>query len=66
MAPVLAELGGRSVGVDALFVRRRQGPSTPVAVGSERKPCGAWLAWAIADRAVVITAGLVDATYRRV
>ena len=51
MAPVLAELGGRSVDVDALFVRRRQGPSTPVAV-------------AIADRAVVITPGLVDARYR--
>jgi hypothetical protein len=51
MAPVLAELGGRSVDVDALFVRRRQGPSTPVAV-------------AIADRAVVVTPGLVDARYR--
>lgn len=51
MAPVLAELGGRSVDVDALFVRHRQGPSTPVAV-------------AIADRAVVVTPGLVDARYR--
>lgn len=51
MAPVLAELGGRGVDVDALFVRRRQGPSTPVAV-------------AIADRAVVVTPGLVDAAYR--
>lgn len=51
MAPVLAELRGRGVDVDALFVRRRQGPSTPVAV-------------AIADRAVVVTPGLVDATYR--
>lgn len=51
MAPALAELGGRGVGVDALFVRRRQGPSTPVAV-------------AIADRAAVVTPGLVDATYR--
>ncbi|KAB2811046.1 hypothetical protein F9L07_03700 [Pimelobacter simplex] len=51
MAPVLAELGGRGVDVDALFVRRRQGPSAPVAV-------------AIADRAVVVTPGLVDAAYR--
>ena len=53
MAPVLAELRGRDVDVDvdALFVRRRQGPSTPVSV-------------AIADRAVVITPRLVDATYR--
>ncbi len=51
MALVLAELGGRGVDVAALFVRRRQGPSTPVAV-------------AIADRAVVVTPGLVDATYR--
>jgi hypothetical protein len=50
MAPVLAELGGRGVDVDALFVRRRQGPSTPVAV-------------AIADRAVVVSPGLVEATY---
>ena len=51
MAPVLAELGGRGVDVGALFVRRRQGPSTPVAV-------------AIADRAVVVTPGLVEAMYR--
>jgi len=51
MAPVLAELGRRGVDVAALFVRRRQGPSTPVAV-------------AVADRAVVVTPGLVDATYR--
>ena len=51
MAPVLAELGGRDVDVDAVFVRRRQGPSTPVAV-------------AIADRAVVVTPGLVAARYR--
>jgi len=51
MTPMLVELGGRGVDVDALFVRRRQGPSTPVAV-------------AIAHRAVVVTPGLVDATYR--
>lgn len=51
MAPVLGELGGRGVDVDALFVRWRQGPSTPVAV-------------AIADRAVVVTPRLVDAVYR--
>ena len=51
MAPVLAELRDRGVDVDALFVRRRQGPSTPVAV-------------AIADRAVVVTPGLVEAMYR--
>lgn len=51
IAPVLGELGGRGVDVDALFVRRRQGPSTPVAV-------------AIADRAVVVTPRLVDAVYR--
>ena len=51
MAPVLADLGARGVAVDALYVRRRQGPSTPVAV-------------AIAGRAVVVTPGLVDATYR--
>ena len=41
----------RDVGVDAVFVRSRQGPSTPVAV-------------AIADRAVVVTPGLVAARYR--
>ena len=51
MAPVLAELGGRGLDVGALFVRRRQGPSTPVAV-------------AIVDRAVVVTPGLVEAMYR--
>ncbi len=51
MAPVLAELAGRGVDVAAVFVRRRQGPSTPVAV-------------AITDRAVVISPGLVEATYR--
>ena len=51
MAPVLAELGGRGVDVGELFVRRVQRPSTPVAV-------------AIAGRAVVITPGLVEATYR--
>ena len=51
MAPVLAELGGRGVDVDALFVRRRQVPSIPVAM-------------AIPDRAVVVTPGLVDAAYR--
>lgn len=51
MAPVLADLGGRGVDVDALFVRRRQVPSTPVAV-------------VIADRAAVLSPGLVDATFR--
>ncbi len=51
MAPVLIELGSRGVDVGALFVRRRQGPSAPVAV-------------AIADRSVVVSPGLVDATYR--
>lgn len=51
MGPVLAELGGRGGEVDALFVCRRQGPSTPVAV-------------AIAAGAVVVSPGLVDATYR--
>jgi hypothetical protein len=51
MAPVLAELGGRCVDVDALFVRWRQTPTTSVAT-------------AIADRAVVVTPGLVDATHR--
>jgi len=51
MAPVLAELGDRGVDVGVLFVRRVQRPSTPVAV-------------AIAGNAVVITPGLVKATYR--
>ncbi len=51
MGPVLAELGGRGVDVDALFVRRRQTASTPVAV-------------ATAAGAVVVSPGLVDATYR--
>ncbi|WP_310964037.1 hypothetical protein [Nocardioides terrisoli] len=51
MGPVLAELGVRGVDVGALFVRRRQGPSTLVAM-------------AIADGAVVVSPGLVDATYR--
>jgi hypothetical protein len=50
MAPVLAELGGRGVDVGALFVRRVQRPSTPVAV-------------AIGRRAVVVSPGLVEATY---
>lgn len=51
MAPVLAELGGRGVDVGALFVRRAQRPSTPVAV-------------AIGRRTVVVSPGLVEATYR--
>jgi hypothetical protein len=51
LGPVLAELGGCGVDVGPLFVRRRQGPSTPVAV-------------AIADRAVVVSPGLVDAAYQ--
>ena len=51
MAPVLAELGGRGVDVAALFVRRVQRPSTPVAV-------------AIGGRAVVVSPGLVEAMYR--
>jgi hypothetical protein len=51
MAPVLAELGGRGVDVGALFVRRVQRPSTPVAV-------------AIGRRTVVVSPGLVEATYR--
>ncbi|MBM0127610.1 hypothetical protein [Pimelobacter simplex] len=51
MAPVLAELGGRGVDVATLFVRRAQRPSTPVAV-------------AIGRRTVVVSPGLVDATYR--
>lgn len=51
MAPVLAELCGRGVDIGALFVRRIQGPSTPVAV-------------AIGRRTVVVSPGLVEATYR--
>lgn len=51
MAPVLAELGGRGVDVATLFVRRAQRPSTPVAV-------------AVGRRTVVVSPGLVDATYR--
>lgn len=51
LAPVMAELGGRGVGVGALFVRRIQRPSTPVAV-------------AIGPRAVVVSPGLVEASYR--
>ena len=50
LAPVLAELGGRGVDLGALFVRRVQGPSTPVAV-------------AIGHRTVVVTPGLVESTY---
>ncbi len=51
MGPVLAELGVRGVDVGTLFVRRRQSPSTLVAA-------------AIADGAVVVSPGLVNATYR--
>ena len=51
MAPVLAELGGRGVDVGSLYVRRVQRPQTPVAL-------------AIGHRAVVITPGLVQGTYR--
>ncbi len=51
MAPVLAGLGGRGVDVGAVFVRRVQRPSTPVAV-------------AIGRRTVVVSPGLVEATYR--
>jgi hypothetical protein len=51
LAPVLAELGGRGVDVGALFVRRAQRPSTPVAV-------------AIGPSAVVVSPGLVEAVYR--
>lgn len=51
MAPVLAELGGRGVTVGAVFVRRIQRPSTPVAA-------------AIGRRTVVVSPGLVEATYR--
>ena len=51
LAPVLAELGARGVDVGALFVRRVQRPSTPVAV-------------AIGRRTVVVSPGLVEATCR--
>jgi len=51
MAPVLAELAGRGVDVGSLYVRRVQRPQTPVAL-------------AIGHRAVVITPGLVEGTYR--
>ena len=51
MAPVLAELGGRGVDVAAVFVRRVQRPSTPVAV-------------AIDPRTVAVSPALVDAMYR--
>ncbi|WP_157550567.1 hypothetical protein [Nocardioides jensenii] len=51
MAPVLAELGGRGIDVGSLYVRRVQRPQTPVAL-------------AIGHRAVVITPGLVEGTYR--
>ena len=53
MVPVLDELGGRGVDVGALFVRRVQRSSTPVAV-------------AIGPRTVVISPGLVESTYRGV
>lgn len=53
MAPVVAELGGRGVDVRAMFVRRVQRPSTPVAV-------------AIGGRTVVVSPGLVESTYRGV
>ncbi len=51
MAPVLAELAGRGVDVGSPYVRRVQRPQTPVAL-------------AIGHRAVVITLGLVEGTYR--
>ena len=51
VALVLVELGGRGVDVGALFVRRIQRPSTPVAV-------------AIGRRTVVVSPGLVEATCR--
>lgn len=50
MAPMLAGLGSRGVDVGRVFVRRRQGPSIPVAMG-------------IASRGVVVTAELLEATY---
>ncbi|MFC7501598.1 hypothetical protein [Nocardioides sp. GCM10030258] len=51
MAPVLAELGRYGIDVGSLYVRRVQHPQTPVAL-------------AIGHRAVVITPGLVEGTYR--
>lgn len=51
MAPFLAEPAGRGVDVGSLYVRRVQRPQTPVAL-------------AIGHRAVVITPGLVEGTYR--
>jgi hypothetical protein len=51
LAPVLAELGSRGIQVGALFVRRAQRPSTPVAV-------------AIGRSTVVVSPGLVPAVYR--
>jgi hypothetical protein len=53
MAPVVAELAGRGGDVRAMFVRRVQRPNTPVAV-------------AIGGRTVVVSPGLVEATYRGV
>lgn len=53
MAPVLAELGDRGGDIGAMFVRRVQRPSTPVAV-------------AISRRTVVVSPGLVESTYRGV
>jgi hypothetical protein len=51
MAPLVAELDGRGVEVGALFVRRAQRLSTPVAV-------------AIGRGTVVVSPGLVEAVYR--
>jgi hypothetical protein len=51
LASVLADLCGRDIDVCALFVRRGQRPTTPVAV-------------AIGRRTVVVSPGLVEATYR--
>ena len=51
MAPALNELGGRGVHVDALFVRRVQRSSTPLAV-------------AIGPRSAVVSPSLVAATHR--
>ena len=53
MAPVVAELGDRGGDIGAMFVRRVQRPSTPVAV-------------AIGGRTVVVSPGLVESTYRGV